>query len=217
MRIRHKPWARPELEACSFYVPEPSLWKGRWNEMFQNGQPIHLELGCGKGGFIADMALQHPEVNFLAIDLKSEMLVQTKRNLEKACPRPELHVRLMSQDIERIDQILAPEDAVERIYINFCPPWPKDRHKKHRLTHTRQLQNYKVFLRDGGEVWFKTDDEELFEDSLHYFDEAGLDVSYQTWDLAKNGFPGVVPTEHEEMFTRMGKKIKFLIAAASDR
>lgn len=213
MRIRHKPWAKPELERCPFYLQNPSELRGRWAQEFGNKQPIHLELGCGKGGFIADMAAQHPEINFLAVDLKSEMLVLAKRNIETKDHNPQAHLRLMSQDIERIDHILAPEDRIERIYINFCPPWPKERDKKHRLTHPRQLEKYRVFLEEGGEIWFKTDDEDLFEDSLRYFDGCGFELCYQTWDLAKSGFPGSVPTEHEEMFTRMGKKINFLIAA----
>lgn len=214
MRIRHKPWARPELESCSFYVASPSELRGRWADEFGNGQPLHMELGCGKGGFIADMAAQHPAVNFLAIDLKSEMLVLAKRNLEAKDAHASAHVRLMSQDIERIGQMLAPEDKIERIYINFCPPWPKERDKKHRLTHPRQLNQYRLFLQEGGEIWFKTDDDGLFEESLRYFDQCSFEVCYQTWDLAKSGFPASAPTEHEEMFTRMGKKIKFLIAVA---
>lgn len=214
MRIRHKPWARPELERCPFYVDDPSALKGKWAGEFHNRQPIHMELGCGKGGFAADMAAQHPEVNFLVIDLKSEMLVLAKRNLELKDSHPAAHVRLMSQDIERIDQMLVPEDQIERIYINFCPPWPKERDKKHRLTHPKQLNKYLAFLQEGGEIWFKTDDDNLFEDSLAYFDQCGFELCYQTWDLAKSGFPGSVPTEHEEMFTREGKRIKFLIAAA---
>ena len=213
MRIRHKPWAKPELESCNFYVSDPSALRGKWHELFGNGQPIHLELGCGKGGFIADVAAQHPGINYLAIDIKSEMLVLAKRNVEASDPNPARHVRLMSQDIERIDHMLAPEDNIERIYINFCPPWPKERDKKHRLTHPRQLTKYKEFLTAGGEIWFKTDDDELFEESLTYFDECGFELCYQTWDLAKSGFPESTPTEHEEMFIRMGKKIKFLIAA----
>lgn len=155
MRIRHKPWAKPELESCSFYIAEPSKLRGTWLDEFGNGQPLHMELGCGKGGFIADMAVQHPAVNFLAIDLKSEMLVLAKRNLETKDPHTAAHVRLMSQDIERIDQMMAPEDQVERIYINFCPPWPKERDKKHRLTHPRQLNKYLTFLQEGGRFGLK--------------------------------------------------------------
>ena len=105
MRIRHKPWARPELERCEFYVADPSEQRGNWAKEFGNGQPIHLELGCGKGGFIAEMAALHPETNFLAVDLKSEMLVLAKRNLEAKDANPASHVRVMSQDIERISQI----------------------------------------------------------------------------------------------------------------
>ena len=213
MRIRHKPWARPELEACGFYVKDPPSLRGKWAQEFANGQPIHMELGCGKGVFLAEAASQHPEINYIAIDLKSEVLVLAKRNVEAKISRPQTHVRILSQDIERIDTILSPEDHIERIFINFCNPWPKDKHKKHRLTHPRQLEKYKAFLRRGDEIWFKTDDDALFEDSLRYFDDCGYEISYQTYDLAQSGFPGSLPTEHEEMFTRMGKKIKFLIAS----
>ncbi|MGL4773786.1 MAG: tRNA (guanosine(46)-N7)-methyltransferase TrmB, partial [Clostridium sp.] len=99
-----------------------------------------------------------------------------------------------------------------RIYINFCNPWPKERHKKRRLTHNRQLEKYKTFLRPEGEIWFKTDDDPLFEESLEYFKESGFNIEYITYDLHKSGFKGNVVTEHEKMFTGMGIKTKFLIA-----
>ena len=217
MRIRHKPWARPELEQSDFYVADPAALRGKWADAFGNGQPIHLELGCGKGGFIARMAKEHPEINYIAIDLKSEMLVLAKRNVEAHDPAPRRHVRVLSQDVERIDQMLSPEDAVERIYINFCPPWPKERDKKHRLTHTRQLEKYRTFLKEGGEIWFKTDDDPLFEESLEYFREGGFTLRFCTEDLAASGFTESVPTEHEEMFTKLGKTTKFLIAVKTER
>jgi len=108
--------------------------------------------------------------------------------------------------------MLDEKDVIERIYINFCNPWPKDRHKKRRLTHTRQLQKYKKFLKSGAEIWFKTDDDELFEESLEYFKECNLEIKYITYDLHASGFEGNVSTEHEEMFTAQGIKTKFLIA-----
>ena len=109
-----------------------------------------MELGCGKGGFIARLAAEHPEINFLVLDIKSEMLALARRNLSALIPNPAAHVRLMSQDIERIRLMMAPPDEAERVYINFCNPWPKVHDQKHRLTHTRQLLQYREILKDGG-------------------------------------------------------------------
>ena len=215
MRIRHKPWAKPELEACSFYIADPQAKKGRWHKLFSDPEkPLYVELGCGKGGFISQAAPAHPEANFVAMDIKNEMLVLAKRKLEAAYSEidavPDDNVRIAIQNIERIDLAWDENDRADRIYINFCNPWPKDRHNKRRLTHTRQLLNYKKFLR--GELWFKTDDDELFEESLEYFAEAGYKVKFITRDLhSETGIENFV-TEHEKMFSDEGKKIKFLIA-----
>jgi tRNA (guanine-N7-)-methyltransferase len=214
MRIRHKPWAKPELESCPFYIAEPQAQKGHWNENFSDsGKPLYVELGCGKGGFISQAAPAHPEINFIAMDIKNEMLVLAKRKLEaayEAIGKNPDNVKIAIQNIERLDIAWDENDRADRIYINFCNPWPKKKHKKRRLTHTRQLLNYKKFLR--GELWFKTDDDELFEESLEYFKEAGYTVKFITRDLgAETGIENFV-TEHEKMFTEEGKKIKFLIA-----
>lgn len=214
MRIRHKPWAKPELEACPFYIAQPQEHKGSWNRIFPDSQkPLYLELGCGKGGFISQAAPAHPEINFIAMDIKNEMLVLAKRKLESAYSEkgtaPE-NVRIAIQNIERIDLAWDENDHADRIYINFCNPWPKKKHKKRRLTHTRQLLNYKKFLK--GELWFKTDDDELFEESLEYFAEAGYKVKFLTRDLKKESGIENFVTEHETMFMNEGKKIKFLIA-----
>lgn len=214
MRMRRKPWARPELESCHFFIQKPSEYRGRWKEFFKNDNPIYLELGCGKGTFMAVHGAENPNINYIAIDIKDEVLVLAKRNIEKAYEekKHELNnVALMSQEIALIDDMLSKEDTVDRIYINFCNPWPKDRHKKRRLTHTRQLEKYKTFLRKEGEIWFKTDDDELFEESLGYFKDCNLEIKYVTYDLHNSGFEGNVVTEHEEMFTKQGIKTKFLI------
>lgn len=214
MRIRHKPWAKPELESCPFYVKNPAENIGRWTEIFQNPEkPLYIELGCGKGGFISQIAPAKPEVNFIAMDIKNEMLVLAKRKLESAygaLDKPTDNVRIAIQNIERIDTAWNENDRVDRIYINFCNPWGKTKHKKRRLTHTRQLLNYKKFLR--GELWFKTDDDELFIESFEYFAEAGYRIKFKTFDLhSETGIENFI-TEHENMFTAEGKKIKFLIA-----
>ncbi|WP_024613227.1 tRNA (guanosine(46)-N7)-methyltransferase TrmB [Clostridium sp. Ade.TY] len=215
MRMRRKPWARPELEACDFFIVDTKEFKGKWNKSFKKEQPLYLELGCGKGTFMAVHASENPNINYLAIDIKDEVLVLAKRNIEEAFKEKDReidNVKLMAQEIALINDMLGENDEVNRIYINFCNPWPKERHKKRRLTHTRQLDNYKKFLSEDGEIWFKTDDDELFEESLEYFNESGFEIKYITYDLHNSGFKGNVVTEHEEMFTKEGIKTKFLIA-----
>lgn len=220
MRLRKKPWARPELESCDFFIVNPKEYKGKWKELFGNNKPIYLELGCGKGTFMAVHGSQNPDINYIAIDIKDEVLVLAKRNIEKAfeeAGRPVVdNVKLMAQEILIINEILGEDDCIDRIYINFCNPWPKDRHKKRRLTHNRQLDQYRTFLKDKGEIHFKTDDDELFEESLEYFKESKFTIKYITYDLHNSGFEGNVPTEHEKMFTEQGIKTKFLIAVKED-
>jgi len=216
MRLRRKPWARPELAACPFYIDNPPQLKGKWQELFGNSNPMHLELGCGKGGFISKVAAANQHINYIAVDIKSEVLVLAKRKVEAeyaAAGISEINnIKLMSQNIEQIDNMLAPTDVIEKIYINFCNPWPKPAYKKRRLTHSKQLAKYKTFLKLGSEVWFKTDDDGLFKDSVKYFEESGFIIKYITEDLHASGFTESIPTEHEKMFSEQGIKIKFLIA-----
>lgn len=218
MRIRFKKWARPELEASSFYIDNPEEYKGKWKTTFKDQEkPIHLELGCGKGNFISQLAVSHPENNYIAIDLVDAMLGLAKRNVEEVYKEQEKeidNVILTRFDIERIFLILGKEDKVDRIYINFCNPWPKGKHRKKRLTHTRQLLKYREFLKENGEIYFKTDDDDLFASSLIYFEEAGFEVIKKTFDLhSEDIFDGKnIQTEHEKMFSEKGIKIKALIA-----
>ncbi len=216
MRLRRKPWARPELAACPFFVDDPQQIRGNWCNLFARPtQPVHMELGCGKGGFLAQLASGQPNINYLGLDIKSEVLVLAKRKVEAAYAKAELpvdNVFLMSHDIERLHLIFTPEEKVERIYINFCNPWPKESYHKHRLTHTRQLEQYRKYLRPGGQLWFKTDDDPLFEDTLGYLQDAKWDVKYITRDLHQSSFEHNVVTEHEAMFSLMGIPIKFVIA-----
>lgn len=217
MRIRYKKWARPELEASDFYEDEPEKWKGKWKEHFENKDlPFMLELGCGKGTFISKLAVENLEVNYLAIDLVDAMLGLAKRNIEQSyldagiVPKNLLITRF---DIERINLILDKCDKVERIYINFCNPWPRGKHRKKRLTHTKQLEKYKEFLIPRGEIYFKTDDDELFDSSLYYFNETGFEIIAKTYDLHNEPiFEKNIETEHEKMFSSEGIKIKALIA-----
>lgn len=215
MRMRRKPWARPELDACPFFVNEPAPFRGKWKDWFKAPQPLQIELGCGKGGFIAQLALENPNINYLAIDIKSEVLAVGRRAIVKLFEengRTVDNIALMSWNIERIDMLLAPQDKIQRIYINFCNPWPRGKHKKRRLTYTKQLNLYKTFLEKDGEIYFKTDDKELFEESIEYFNESGFEITYITRDLHSSDVVGNIVTEHEKMFSEQGIKINYLVA-----
>lgn len=215
MRMRNKPWAKGELEACPYYLADPFPIREHLHSLFPKSQPVHLELGCGKGVFLASLAVEHPQINYLGIDIKSLVLASAIRNINAAyekAHRPVDNVLLTPYDISRITNILSPADTVERIYINFCNPWDHPKQFKKRLTHPRQLAQYATFF-PKGEIWFKTDDTMLFEHSLRYFEEAGYtlkaverDLYHSPW-LAQNH-----PTEHELRFVEQGLPIYFCIA-----
>ena len=214
MRIRFKKWARPELAAAPFCMDDAFACAGKWRSHFAKpDQPFYVELGCGKGGWVSQAAVLHPENNYLALDMKSEMLGVAKRKTEAAfaeAGREPENILLSILNIERFSEVLLPADGVDRIYINFCNPWPKEGHKKRRLTHPRQLRQYAAVLR--GELHFNTDDRGLFEESLEYFTGSGWTILHQTFDLHADEPADNIRTEHENMFTEMGKKINFLIA-----
>lgn len=211
MRIRNKPWAKAELLVSDFYVQKPEDYKGRWKEFFNNeNEHIYLELGCGKGFFVKKAAKQNQNINYIAIDLIDAILGMANRNIIEEFENKEvLNLALTRYDVEEINNILDKSDNIERIYINFCNPWPKPRHKKRRLTHTRQLEKYKQFLAPKGEIYFKTDDEELFRESLEYFKEVGFEVVKTTENLNEEpNFWENIETEHEIKFKNEGIKIK---------
>ena len=166
MRMRFKPYARPELLACDYHEHTPLEMKGKWRASFARPQqPFHLELGCGKGGFISQLALAHPEINYLGIDITDKVLILANRKIERAyleAGRPVDNVKITDLDIERILNAFNEEDVVDRIYINFCNPCDRKKgSKKHRLTHPRQLLLYRTFLAEGAEIYFKTDNDQI--------------------------------------------------------
>lgn len=214
MRIRRRKWAKQELEDAQFYIDNPTEFKNTWHEKFPKHQPLHIELGCGKGNFISNLAVRHPEINYIAVDMIEAMLGLSKRNIEQAyeMKNPE-NLFLIRANVERILETFGEKDIVDRIYINFCNPWPRGKHNKRRLTHTRQLQNYKTFLKPDGEIYFKTDNDELFEATLEYLQEENFKIISKTYDLHSQPiFEENIMTEHEKMFSEEGIKIKALIA-----
>ena len=229
--MKFKPWAREELETSPFYIDNPQDMKNKWKKAFEKDQPLYLELGCGKGNFIAKLSKERQDINFIAVDLVDAMLGMCKRNVEAAYGIRESTVKedvedeiekqkvvknliLTRYDIMRVSDIFGKKDNIERIYINFCNPWPRGKHHKKRLTHERQLNQYKEFL--NGKVFFKTDDDELFEASKEYFVNSGFKIEKETYNLAEEKLfwdgEENIETEHERMFKEQGIKIKALIA-----
>ncbi|MBU3195188.1 tRNA (guanosine(46)-N7)-methyltransferase TrmB [Clostridium algidicarnis] len=210
MRLRKKWWARPELEQSKEVITEPKLLKGKWKEEFKNTNPIYLELGCGKGKFISTQAQANKDINFIGIDLKDEVLVYALRKVNEV-EREVDNIRLIPLEIAFIEEVFD-KNEIDRIYINFCNPWPKLSHNKRRLTHSRFLERYKTFLKPGSEIWFKSDDKDLFDASLEYFNESGFELLYHTYDLHNSDFKENIMTEYEEKFRSKGMKIMFLRA-----
>ena len=210
MRLRKKWWARPELEESNIFISKPADLKGKWREEFGNNNPIHLELGCGRGGFLTENCKRYPNINHIAVDLKDEVLVYALRKVKEV--EPELtNARIIALNISFIADLFD-KDEIDKIYIKFCNPWPKDRHNKRRLTHIRFLNEYKKFLKPGAQIWFKTDDTDLFNDSQEYFKECGFNIDFLTYDLHNSDFKDNIMTEYETKFTSLGMKTMCLTA-----
>lgn len=215
MRIRKKKWAQPELDVCPYFVKNPKDYAKRWKDFFKNDNEIQLEVGCGKCSFVAQKALRHPDINFIAVDIKSDMLGVGRRNIEALFNehnKTVSNIALVAFNVENIDELISKEDNIKQMYINFCNPWPKEKHKKRRLTHVTKLNKYRTFLNDGAQINFKTDNDELFDESLEYFKESGFETDYVTYDLHNSEIKDNIQTEHEAMFSAQGIKIKFLTA-----
>ena len=210
MHMRKKKWARPELGACPYYAAFPEDRRGHWRDFFPDSSHLHLELGCGKGVGTVACALDHPDTALIGVDISDDVLGDARRNAERAYGgRPVSNLFLAKLDIGYIEHFFAPEDRVERIYLPFSNPWPRRRHEKRRLTHPRQLLQYRTFLAPDGEIYFKTDDLPLFEASLTYFEVSGFEPVFVTHDLHASGFSPNYVTEHEAHFTAQGLPIHF--------
>lgn len=218
MRMRIKAWAEPELLQCPFYAAEPKEMKGKWQQMFAKAQPLHLEIGCGKGVSTCVQAHDNPGVNLIAVDEVKNVLGCALRNIyDEYGEQPVENVALTVYDAKYITDVFAPEDGIERIYINFCNPWTeKHNHAKRRLTHPRQLAQYRTFLKAGGEIWFKTDDDTLFEDSLRYFARTGFEIIHMSRDLHAEGFAPNYESEYEKKYMEKGVPIKLAIVRMTD-
>lgn len=209
MRLRNVPGARETIIENQFFIQQPEQMKGKWAEVFQNDHPIHIEVGMGKGQFIIEMARRNPEVNYIGIEKYSSVLVRAVEKLEDF---EQDNLRLIRMDAENIEEVFD-KDEVDRIYLNFSDPWPKDRHAKRRLTSTRFLERYDNILTPEGRVMFKTDNKDLFDFSLEQVEEARWILENHTYDLHHSEYnEGNVMTEYEEKFSAKGNPICRLVA-----
>lgn len=204
MRVRKRSGAEELLATHpQFVVDEPQVWQGRWQERFGNNQPIHIEIGMGKGQFINQMAQTHPEINYIGIDMQVSVVSFA---LDKLIAEPVSNLQLLHVDGSELTNYFA-ENEVDQIYLNFSDPWPKKRHEKRRLTYQSFLAVDEAILRPNGEIHFKTDNQGLFEYSLSSFSKYGM-ILEQVWlDLHHSSYEGNIMTEYEEKFSKKGQPI----------
>ena len=201
MRMRKKANREARLEKCApVLIKEPALNKGNWKKVFGNDRPIQLEIGCGKGGFISQLAMKNPEINFIAIEKCTDVIIMA---MEKIMNLGLKNVLFINGDAGLLPDILE-KGEITRIYINFCDPWPKSHHKKRRLTHRNFLEIYKNVLPEGGEVHFKTDNRKLFEFSLNEFADCNIKMRNISLDLHAGNFEDNIVTEYEKNFSEKG-------------
>ncbi|PWW26177.1 tRNA (guanine-N7-)-methyltransferase [Cytobacillus oceanisediminis] len=204
MRQRNKPWAKDKLaEYPQYVISEPEKYKGKWNKAFDKNQPLHIEIGTGKGRFITGMAKANPDINYIGIELADSVIVTAlDRIIEEELPNVKL-LNVNANDLrEHFDK-----GEVDRVYLNFSDPWPKKRHAKRRLTYKSFLEIYENILVDKGEIHFKTDNQGLFESSLMSFSGYGMLLTYVSLDLHNSDYEGNIMTEYEEKFSSKGNRI----------
>ncbi len=204
MRVRKKKNCDVRLEKSgSLWIREPENLKGEWHREFGNNNPIHIEIGCGKGKFITETAQKYPDVNFVAIEVVKDVMVIA---MEKAVPLNLPNLRFIIADASCLCDFFE-KGEVRRIYLNFSDPWKKRKQAKRRLTHKNFLDIYKKLLENGDLICFKTDNKQLFEFSLNSFAEENFKMSEISFDLHNSDFEDNVMTEYETKFAEQGMPI----------
>lgn len=205
MRQRNRKHLEERLDNCGeIYSDKGDIL----DEEFLNYHPLHMEIGCGKGRFVTTLAALNPNIHYIASEMIANIIVLAA---EKAKDAGLENIRFVSGNVQYLAESI-PESTVDRIYLNFSDPWPKERHAKRRLTHKNFLDLYEKILTPNGEIHFKTDNRELFDFSLESLHENGWETTSVTYDLHNSGFEGNVMTEYEEKFSGMGCKINRLVA-----
>ena len=211
MRLRNIPGADEAIADSPHCIQEPMAEKGRWHLIFGNENPIHIEIGMGKGQFIMKLAKEHPDINYIGIERYSSVLLRALQKMEQ---NPLPNIKFICMDAADVAEVFA-KDEVDRIYLNFSDPWPKDRHAKRRLTSRQFFARYDLILKKEGHLEFKTDNQDLFTFSLEEVPEAGWKLDASTRDLHHDAVlnEGNVMTEYEEKFSSKGNPICKLIAS----
>lgn len=204
MRLRHKPWAQDKLDAHPHYVPQQAeTLRGKWQTRFSKNQPIHIEVGSGKGRFITEMAKANPHINYISIEIQTSVIVNVlEHQIRENLP----NLQILHADGRNLDQYFAPGE-ISLVYLNFSDPWPKKKHAKRRLTSPDFLKQYETILVPEGEIHFKTDNQGLFEYSLHSMSTYGLFFKQVWLDLHQSDFSGNIETEYEQKFAARGQRI----------
>lgn len=214
MRVRKRKGAEEHLANHPQYVIlEPEAAKGKWHELFGNDNPIHIEVGSGKGAFITGMAQQNPDINYIGIDIQLSVLSYA---LDKVLTSGAENVKLLRVDGSSLTNYFE-DGEVDMMYLNFSDPWPKSRHEKRRLTYKTFLDTYKQILPENGEIHFKTDNRGLFEYSLASFSQYGMVINKVWLDLHASDYEGNVMTEYERKFSEKGQVIYRVEAQFKDK
>ncbi len=210
MRLRNISGSREIIADSLYVIHDPEQYKGKMKDLFENRHPLHIEIGMGKGKFIMEMASLHPEINYIGIEKYSSVLLRAIQKMEQN----ELHnLKFIRMDAEDITNVFDKEE-VDKIYLNFSDPWPKDRHAKRRLPSKEFLARYDVILKKEGRLEFKTDNKDLFDFALKQLPLAGWEAEKVTFDLHHDEemMQGNIMTEYEERFSAMGNPIcKYII------
>ena len=212
MRLRNIPGADEIVSNSAFCIQNPTNLKDNWHNFFGNDNPIHIEVGMGKGRFIMDLATLNPNINYIGIERYTSVLL---RAVQKMDENPLDNVHFLCIDAATLPEIFG-KDEVDRIYLNFSDPWPKDRHARRRLTSSDFLNRYDQFLSPNGRIEFKTDNQDLFSFSLQEIEESEVwHLDAFTRDLHNDSTlnQGNVMTEYEEKFSSIGNPICKLIAS----
>lgn len=218
MRLRNIPRADEVLTAHDAVMKEEESYKGKWAKVFGNENPVHIEIGMGKGRFLMTMAKKHPEINYIGIERYSSVLLRAIEKYDTEEFKDLTNIRFICMDAADIGNVFE-KGEVQKIYLNFSDPWPKARHAKRRLTSTQFFARYETILAADGSVEFKTDNRGLFEFSLEQVEEAGWILSAHTFDLHHDAVmnEGNVMTEYEEKFSSQGNPICKLTAVQKNR
>lgn len=203
MRVRRKPWAEEELLTNKQVIKNPTEIKSSWKKIFDNNNPIYIELGCGKGNFLIETAKLNSDINYIGIEHQISVIATTARKLKQENVS---NVRLIYGDVKLLEDYFECGE-IKRIYINFCDPWPKKRWIKRRLTFKEFLNLYRKLMDNQGEVYFKTDNRDLFEFSLNEFSDNNWRLRNISLDLHNSDFKENIMTEYEQKFSKKGMPI----------